>query len=99
MAVIRDREDSLFVQCSVVTALTWFILMTTICASIPFYGLLLFLKSTDCLCSCTSIQPKTFRVLALAFFDNCLTLNKLSQALLYHGLYPELDVLSSTQTN
>ena len=36
-------------------------------AFIPLYGLLLVLNSTKFLCPCTSIRPKTFRVLALAF--------------------------------
>ena len=66
---MRQRVQSL---CSVmiglvVTALIWFLLITIVRASIPLCGLLLVSNSTKFLCSCTSIQPKTFRVLALAF--------------------------------
>ena len=91
---MRQRKYSFLVQCSVDTALIWFILVAINLASIPLYGLLLVLNSAKFPCSCTSIQPKTFRVLALAFNNDAK-----SQALLYHGLYLELDVLSSTQTN
>ena len=92
------RQMRFQLLCCMITALIWLILITNIWVSIPLNGLPLVLYFTNYLYSCTSIQPKTYRVLAFAFFDNGLIFNNdpKSQASLYHDLYLEFDVLCCT---
>ena len=100
MAVILDKESTISMF-SVLSCGHGSHLVHVDNNHLSYYSALLYGYPTKFLCPCTSFQPKTFRVLALAFFNNCLTFNNdaKSQALLYHGLYLELDVLSSIQTN